>query len=360
MKKPSFQCHFKYSKKILSFKATAVKFISESHKGKYSAFFILCKLDHNQEMPSYVGFTEQEIRGNIKDYVNFIKVSYPREKSDKNSRNIAVCPGPVFSSYDNALRIAEMIEIYKILGANKFYIYNASIAEDVTELFKFYESQGTVEFLQWNIADIIELKPEVIHHYGLLGSLNDCFYYATLVDNFKYFIHADFDEIIFPYKVDTLTEYLDKYDNSSFHSHVFFNYFFFYEYIHDLSNVPTNAINKFLYTQAQTIRTSSHLKPHERTKYIAKGDSVIEVGNHFIWQSFGGKKECTVNDKFGTLHHYRDNCTMFKLCNVKKSNDEHARKFNAELWKNVDDVCGKVFAGGKCPLGRNVTENFGN
>jgi hypothetical protein len=49
---------------------------------------------------------------------------------------------------------------------------------------------------------------------------------------------------------------------------------------------------------------------------------------------------------------------MFKLCGAKKSNDEHARKFSDELWKNVDGVCKKVYADGKCPLGRNVTENF--
>lgn len=333
-----------------------IKQISESHKAIYSAYFVLCQLNQTQALPPYVGLTDKKIEGNFTNQINFIKISYQREKNDED-RKIAVCPGPVFSNYDNALRIVEMIEIYKILGASKFFIYNASIAEEVLELLKFYEEQGTVEFLPWNIADVIDLTPKNIHHYGLLGCLNDCFYYATLVDNFQYFIHADFDEIIFPYDVDTLGEYLDKYDNKTYHSHTFFNYFFFYEYDHDLSNVPKNVVNKFLYTQAQTTRMS-HLGRHVRTKYIAKGDSVIEVGNHFVWQFIYGTREFKVDEKYGALHHYRDNCEIFKFCDEKKFKDEHARKFSDELWKNVDDVCKKVYGDGVCQLGRNVTENF--
>ncbi len=358
------KCHLKYSDQmILSMDGVVNDIIDFDEMRETGSNFILCPIigqpeDGDVLLPTSVGVSIDISDGDVENFVNFVEISYPREVQEEENRDIAVCPGPVFSYYDNALRVAEMIEIYKILGVSKFYIYDASIAEDVAKLLKYYEAEGTVEIFPWNIAEVIKLDPNIIHHYGLLGALNDCFYHATLVDKFKYFIHADFDEIIFPYQTETLTEFLKNHDQPSFHSFVFCNYYFFSEFPNDFSNIPQNAVNKFLFTQAQTTQMKNHTRHHMRSKYIAKTNSVFEVGIHFVFNYVNKAKELKVDVNTGALHHYRDNCAFFEMCESPTEQETYSRKFGERLWRNVDEVCGKVFKDGKCPFGRNVTDDF--
>lgn len=352
-----FQCHLKYKSGVNSTKAEYVHHNSEDHDAKYAVFFILCPIIDKKELPISVGITDKEYEGDINEIVNFVQISYPNIDDD-DGNNIALCPGPVFSDYNNALRIAEYVEIYKLMGASKFYIYNVSMSQDVAKLFEFYESIGTVEILPWNIADVVQINQSVIHHYGIIACLNDCFYRATNVDKFKYFIHADFDEIIYSYKTDTLTEFLEINDKADFHSFGFLNYFFLLEYGQDFSNIPSDATNKFLFTQAQTTRTNKPMNRHQRSKYIAKRDSAVSMGNHFVWNGIPGTGENYVNVSLGALHHYRENCKIFDLCKAKTEHNDYARKFGDKLYVNVDKVCKEIYSDGKCPLGKNFTINI--
>lgn len=331
--------------------------INEDHGAHKTAEFFLCPIigDIDVDLPLKVGVSAREFEGDVNEFVNFIDIFYEMYYEEKSERNIAVCPGPVYNNYDNALRIAEYIEMYKILGATKFYIYKSSIGEKAFELLKFYESQGTVEFLDWNLGDFVDLSEEIIHSRGIIAALNDCFYRATNVDTFKYFIHSDFDEIIFPYEVDTLKEFLKENDKSQYHSFNFNNYFFFSSFQYDFSNVSPEFVNKFLYTQAKIKRLHAADELHTRSKYIAKGDSVFEVGYYFVWLADQNTKEFEVNTSLGALHHYRDECAFenFDYCDRPTETEDHARKFGELLWKNVDEVCQKVFEDGICPTGTN-------
>jgi Glycosyltransferase family 92 len=359
LKKDNFKCHYRhFDGMIMSFDALDVIEIPEIHEGKFSVNSVICpvfitNLNDTVKRPRSVGISS-DILQNIENSLNFIEIFHRRNVTREN-KSIAVCPGPVFSTYDNALRIAEYIEIYKLQGASKFYFYDAGISQNVMKLLKFYESQGTVEILTWNIATYVEINQAMIHHYGIIGCLNECFYHATLIDDFEYFIHADFDEEIFSYKTDTLKEFLEINDKAEIHSFVFSNYFFFFEFGHDLTNIPSNATNKFLYTQAQVTKMNKTMGSDVRTKYIAKRDSVELIGNHFVWKAASNSRKIEVKPTEGAVHHYRDDCPLFKLCDEPTVNDTYARKFGLELWKNVDENCAKVFENGKCPFGRNFT-----
>lgn len=228
------------------------------------------------------------------------------------------------------------------------------MSSDVENLAKFYESQGLAEIVSWNIDDVLEMNENVIHYYGIMATLNDCFYRATVIDNFKYVMITDFDEIIFPYKTETLTEFLELYDSPAFHSLTFSNYFFFAEYPKDLTNVPKNAVNKFLYTQALIERmqdVTGDIKWWRiRTKCIAKRDLATEVGNHFVRSGLKGSKEFLVKHDDAMMFHYREHC-LVGYCGSPQVKDFHARKFAIQLWKNVDEVCEKVYSNGQCPIG---------
>lgn len=328
--------------------------------GTKPAFFVVCPIvaysAHEEvKLPDLVGITDKKYDDkSAKNFLNFIGITYPRKFGNKDETTIAVCPGPIQGNFQNALRVAEFVEIYKILGASKFYFYNMSMSREVEHLTKFYESQGLVETVSWNIDDVLEMDEKVIHYYGIMATLNDCFYRATAVDNFKYVILTDFDEVIFPYKTETISEFLELHDSNEFHSLTISNYFVFAEFPHDLSNVPENAVNKFLYTQALTTRmrdVTGDVKWYRvRTKGIAKRDFVIETGNHYSWSGIRGTKEKLVSHEDAMMYHYRDHC-LVGYCDKPMTEDNFGRKFATKLWKNVDEVCGKVFTNGICPIG---------
>lgn len=348
---------------MLSVEPLEVIQMKEPHEGTTPAYSIVCPFvaysTHDDiKTPDTVGITDKNYDdSDLERFVNFIAITYPREyESSENEyvTSIAVCPGPIQGNFQNALRITEYVEMNRILGASKFYFYNMSMSDEVKSLLKFYESQGLAEIVSWNIDDVLKIDESIIHYYGIMATLNDCFYRATVTDNFKYVLITDFDEIIFPKKTETLTEFLELYDSPAFHSFTFSNYFFFAEYPNDLTNVPKDAVNRFLYTQALLTRLEAATGDSKwyrvRTKFIAKRNSVTEVGNHFVWRNVKGSSEFFVNLNDAVMYHYRENC-LNGYCGSNTAEDNFARKFSSEIYKRVDEVCGKVFSNGICPIG---------
>lgn len=340
--------------------ALDVIWLHETVKGTKPAFFVVCpivaySIDEEIILPDLVGITDKKYDDEfVENYVNFVGITYPRKFGTKQETTIAVCPGPVQGNFENALRIAEYVEMYKILGASKFYFYNMSMSKDVENLVKFYESQGLAETVSWNIDHVLSMDEGTIHYYGIMATLNDCFYRATAIDNFKYVILTDFDEIIFPYKTETLTEFLDLYDSDEFHSLTISNYFVFAEFPKNFSNVPQNTVNKFLYTQGLTTRmrdvTGDQKWNRVRTKGIAKRNFVTETGNHYSWSGLGGTREEFVSHDDAMMYHYRDHC-LVGYCDKPMTQDTFARKFESIIFKKVDEVCKNVFDNKICPIG---------
>lgn len=364
VKKSNILCYYKFSNGvIIKAKALDVSQMHEPIYGTIPAFFVICPVavqnfNHNVKLPEYIRVTDKDFQSDFQSEVesdHFVAISYPKfdAQTSNEENSIAICPGPAHNTFSNALRIAEFVEFYKILGVTKFYFYNMSISHDVDKIFKYYESQNIVDVQQWNIADVMNMDEGTIHYYGIMAALNDCFYRATAIDNFKYVIIADFDEIIHPLHThDKLTDFIAAHDNPSFHSLLFSNYFVFVDFPPDFSSTPKNAINKYLYTQSQVIRmkhtTGDHKWFHVRTKLVAKRDVVTEVGNHYIWTALDNTKEFKIDPKDAAMFHYRDDCIK-GYCDKETVKDFSMRKYGDELWKAVDATCSVVFSNGICP-----------
>jgi hypothetical protein len=358
MSKSSFQCHYKFSnKQIRSAKALEVSQMHEPIYGTYPAFFVICPVvffstENEIKLPEYVRITDRNYNDHFEDnFGDFVGISYPNARDNNDS--LAVCPGPAQNNFSNALRIAEFVEIYKLLGISKFYFYNMSVSDDVDKLFRHYESERVAEIHQWNIENVLRMDESIIHYFGIMATLNDCFYRATTVDNFKYVVIADFDEVIHPLHThERLTDFLDAHDDPSYHSLLFSNFFVFADHAADFSSIPKDAVNKYLYTQAQVIRmkeSTGDLKWfHVRTKFVAKRDVVTEVGNHYVWTALSGTKETYVDQKDAVMFHYRDDCIPGH-CDKETAKDFSMRKYGNRLWSQVDAVCGRVFENGLCP-----------
>ena len=63
--------------------------------------------------------------------------------------------------------------MHRILGVEKFAIYDYSISTDVLEHLKFYIKSGIVEVFTWKVPDHVQVE-----YQGHLGMVNECLYRA--------------------------------------------------------------------------------------------------------------------------------------------------------------------------------------
>lgn len=85
------------------------------------------------------------------------------------------------------------------------------------------------------------------------------------------------------------------------------------------------------------------------SKYVAKVNKVLNMGNHFANTFVNGSSVYKVDPMDGLSFHYREKCWS-NLCTRKDNiNDSTARKFSPEIWDEVDKVCGQIFESGICP-----------
>jgi hypothetical protein len=82
-------------------------------------------------------------------------IRYPKlfnrsSKFQSQNNGLLVCVPAFQGNYSKVLRIVEFIEIYKLMGAYKFYFYNASISQDVDRVLRYYVENDNVEVLDWN------------------------------------------------------------------------------------------------------------------------------------------------------------------------------------------------------------------
>lgn len=89
-------------------------------------------------------------------WITRIIFRYPKFKHNslsplKQRDDLAVCVGPAHNNFDNPLRVVEFVEMYKLLGATKFFFYNCSVSEDVDKVFQFYQELGVAQIMNWTL-----------------------------------------------------------------------------------------------------------------------------------------------------------------------------------------------------------------
>lgn len=262
---------------------------------------------------------------------------------------LAVCIGPLQKNYSEVLRLVEFIEMYRILGATKFYFYLQNATNEVIDTLEHYRQLKLVEVLEWNFHGY-EFEKEV-RYEGIIAEFNECAFRVGVVEGYRYAAIVDLDEILIPLRHNSLMHYLREVDEGRASEFVFRNVFYHKKDSHDLFSVPPGILNRFLYTQIKVRRTLEIQPYYSRSKYIVNTRSVIELGNHQSWRSLRGYTPYLVRYNTGLVYHYRDKCINCKQILIT---DYSARRFGSLIWNRVDDVCRKIFyyRGGLCPLGR--------
>lgn len=76
------------------------------------------------------------------------------------------------------------------------------------------------------------------------------------------------------------------------------------------------ALRATLTTQRKTRRRSKLHPQKQRSKYICKPESVIEAGNHFVWEFAPGRGTINVPADSAILHHYRVILNTNKMADI--------------------------------------------
>ncbi|KAL5279058.1 hypothetical protein ACFFRR_003587 [Megaselia abdita] len=338
------ECSFKYKNgDVISVVADESQAIEEHWDMDYASFTISCPIyKDGHGLPIEVSL---QYRDNSMTYLSptFIPISYPKSLTPKLKPEIALCIGPLQYNYAQGLRIVEYFEIYKLLGVTKFYVYYLSSSDEVRKIIDYYEKEGLIEIFDWELNGYH--FENNFRYGGIFSSLNECVYRSRVVDSFKYAAIIDFDEVLMPFKNNTLTDFIESVGD---HSEYIFSNTFFHKYMKvDDSSTPNDAVNKFLYTQSRIERTQVYIKT-SRTKYIVDTEEAIEIGNHHTWRTVSSNTFYVPED-LGLLFHYRDG--LVRNEDIEEVNvDFSARRFGSKLWKGVDLVCAEIFEDGKCPL----------
>ncbi|XP_074547493.1 uncharacterized protein LOC141806127 [Halichoeres trimaculatus] len=150
------------------------------------------------------------------------------KKEERMQFNFTVCISNLFGGYNNVLQYAQTLEMYRLLGVDRVVIYNTSCGPELDRLLKSYSQTGFVEVVPWPID--MFLNPSWgwlfsrhrgdLHYFGQLTTLNECVYRS--MERSRYVLLNDIDEIIMPYKHDSLVSLMDALQQQHPETGVFF------------------------------------------------------------------------------------------------------------------------------------------
>jgi hypothetical protein len=153
-------CVFKYSDGSLRrVKALHVTFVNDYMWTSYVATFVVCPVTQTQgnELPVHVGIT-YNLEPSMRRITSTVTVKYPSYMNNPGTKpspsGMVVCAGPAFD-YTNSLRIVEYVELWKKLGATKFYFYNKTVSAAVDRVVRFYRDHGDMRVFNWTLEGIV-------------------------------------------------------------------------------------------------------------------------------------------------------------------------------------------------------------
>ncbi|XP_045193717.2 uncharacterized protein LOC123549587 [Mercenaria mercenaria] len=317
-----------------------VKQLAEGHNLWYSAVFFECPLPSYCEIPSHVSL----VASRCGKPANLLRV-HSTARPESYQRRFTVCLTPLNLHYGRAYELVEWIELNRILGAEKFIIYNHSTAGNVLSVLDYYSKINIVEVVQWQLPMKVltynGTKLPEIHYFGQIIALQDCLYRNRVESEF--IVNIDLDEFIIPHSenVSTWNEML-KQLNEEPGAYIFRNTFFRKEWEH-VNYTNKEIVDKYRLVTLQKLNHEDNIFPvKRRSKYFARTCDVIHVMIHDVLFLPKRKRAQSVAIEIGLLHHYRDWENEMPLPNLKVLDETIPQKYGEKLIMNVANVWSKL------------------
>lgn len=264
-------------------------------------------------------------------------------------RRFTVCLSPLNSIYSDVFGLVEWIELNRILGAEKFIVYNHSSAVNVNRVLQYYSERGITEVVQWRLpmnleANTTEDKSNGIHYFGQIAALHDCLYRNK--QNSEFIVNIDLDEYIIPHAHDTWSDMvtlLNKLQRKAVSAYIFRNAFFRTEWAStNISTVNTSLTEKYHLVTLQKIEREKYIfPPTVRSKYFARTSTVSRMMVHLV-SDLSRVDVMAVPPAIGLLHHYRNCEDLSNPSNSRVIDKTVIEKYGESLLHNVSDLWSEI------------------
>uniref|UniRef100_A0AAY4BA34 Glycosyltransferase family 92 protein n=1 Tax=Denticeps clupeoides TaxID=299321 RepID=A0AAY4BA34_9TELE len=257
----------------------------------------------------------------------------------------SLCISTMFGRYNNVLQFVQTIEMHRLLGVDKFVVYNTSCGPELSKVLQHYVTEGILEVIPWPIDHFLnpssgwnyESHKGDLHYYGQQATLNDCIYRNRYRS--KYVLLSDADEIIMPYKHASLQALVDSLQRRNPHVSCF---------IFENRVFPTTVANdseKFDLPQWRGIPGPNILRhiysepriqgAHNPTKMIVNPRMIIQSSIHSVLKYHG--RTFWVPSDLALVIHTRQPLQP-DLTSGQLIMDTKLWEYENQLLPNIDDI----------------------
>lgn len=208
-------------------------------------------------------------------------------------RLFTVCLSPLYNDV-NPLALVEWVEINRILGAEKFLVYNHSATSSVDRVLNYYVKLNLMEIVQWQFP----FPATEIYTHGQIAALNDCLFRSKSVSAFT--VNTDMDELIIPHarNMTTWSQVIAEVSSSA-DVYVFRSVFFINQNQTAAPDIYTGPDS--LITFKRTVRNTDIFPVYLVSKHITRTANVDWVQVHKV----PCDNNVTVSVQLAIVHHYR-------------------------------------------------------
>ncbi|XP_024123092.2 uncharacterized protein LOC112143390 [Oryzias melastigma] len=270
-----------------------------------------------------------------------------KKSHDQKERklNFTVCISTLFGNYNNVLQVAQSLQMYRLLGVERVMIYKTSCGPELERLLQSYIQEGFVEMVPWPIDKYLnpswgwrfEKDGGDLHYFGQIVTLNECIYRS--MERSHYILLNDIDEIIMPYKHDSLVSMMNMLESKHskvgeflFESHIFPKTHFDKSrrfHLPQWEKVPGSNILEHIY------REEPDRRKYLLQKMIVKPRFVEQTSVHEVLKNFG--RRFYVPPAICHVIHVR--VPLHKSVELKDLHeDKRLWHFQEKLIPNVDKV----------------------
>lgn len=296
---------------------------------------------------------------------NILNVVYGKPPESAAKLPFAVCvKGLDFPYIDISARLAEWLEIQRLLGAHKVYMYDIAIHPNVRKVLNFYQSEGFVEVRPITLVGGVVGIPYLQHwmlsltkfnkRLNELIPYNDCFYRHMY--EYEHIALVDVDEIIMP--LGELRSWHDivqvsvaystpKNCTHGFAALCFRNSYFPFKTDNftitsttELDDLDASVVPSHMFFLGHTYRASNYSRRGFAAKCLHRTSKVLTLHNHYPIEYMNTCRSLDVPTTVAHMQHYHDFQPDKEFNGLTK--DYSIRRFEKPLIERTTRVLQKV------------------
>lgn len=294
--------------------------------GVLQPYIVTCKIPRIKGLPrDFYPTSVSLVENRCNKATNNLRiVNHRPEKKEE----FAVCvKGLDFLHEDLSVRLVEWIELLRLLGASKIFLYELEIHPNITKVLEHYQQEGLVQLTkitlpgnQPNLPGFrhLYLKNKLTHkRQNELVPYNDCLYRNLF--SYNYLALLDIDEVIMPLQhanwsqlmaeIQRLSWLEKNYTRASYNVR---NVYFLDDLGADEEQMRHEAhesgIPRYLHMLQHVYRSQNYTKPGQYVKCFHNTERAVSLHNHFPLNCFGTCTTYSVPVQLAHLQHYRKDC----------------------------------------------------